>query len=593
LPTDPSGRCNENISVEHHSSAIMELSSILISLVFMLGATAICVILFERLGFGSVLGFIVAGIIIGPHTPGLVASQNVNDLQNVAELGVVLFLFTVGLEMLPRKVWAMRRLLFGLGSAQMLATAAILGVYLVFLIKVHWQTAIILGFGFAMSSTAIIMTTLQERGALVSEHGRTSFAILMAQDLWVVPVMALVPILAHKTTQAAGIPIWQKALLVAGVLAGIFVVGRYLLPAVLGYTARQRRMDAFGILLFLAVIAASWAVDRVGISMTLGAFIMGMLLSASDYRYQIEAIVAPFKVTLMGLFFIAVGMSIDVGALLHDWSRLLVHVPVVLFLKVAILAALVLAFGISRSAAVRTGFYLSQVGEFAFVLFGAAAAAGLLSAEGHTLAMLVVAVSMILTPLVVKVGDRLAGRLRDVPPETGATPAADLERHVVVIGYDEVGQLICMLLKKAKIPHVAFDRDIDLVQRGKQSGYDVHFGDMYSTVTQQAAGLGKASAAFVSTRDSKRAEGLALTLHRLYPSLNVYVRVWSLGEQDKLVSKGIKKAATGYIESTLIRGALLLKDLGVSEVDVNELVKTFRNDNYALVRAEYSEQVKE
>ena len=571
----------------------MELSSILIALVFMLGATAICVILFERLGFGSVLGFIVAGIIIGPHTPGLVASQNVNELQNVAELGVVLFLFTVGLEMLPRKVWAMRRLLFGLGSAQMLATASILGVYLVFLVKVHWQTAIILGFGFAMSSTAIIMTTLQERGALVSEHGQTSFAILMAQDLWVVPVMALVPILAHKTTHATGIPIWQKALLVVGVLAGIFVVGRYLLPAVLGYTAKQRRMDAFGILLFLAVIAASWAVDSVGISMTLGAFIMGMLLSASDYRYQIEAIVAPFKGTLMGLFFIAVGMSIDVGALLHDWSRLLVHVPVVLFLKVAMLTALVLAFGISRSAAVRTGFYLSQVGEFAFVLFGAAAAAGLLSAEGHTLALLVVAVSMILTPLMVKVGDRLAGRLRDVPPETGATPAADLERHVVVIGYDEVGQLICMLLNKAKIPHVAFDRDIDLVRQGKQSGYDVHFGDMYSTVTQQAAGLGKASAAFVSTRDSERAEGLALTLHRLYPSLNVYVRVRSLGEQDKLVSKGIKKAATGYIESTLIRGALLLKDLGVSEVDVNELVKTFRNDNYALVRAEYPEPAKE
>ena len=571
----------------------MELSSILIALVFMLGATAICVILFERLGFGSVLGFIVAGIIIGPHTPGLVASQNVNDLQNVAELGVVLFLFTVGLEMLPRKVWAMRRLLFGLGSAQMLATAAILGVYLVFLVKVHWQTAIILGFGFAMSSTAIIMTTLQERGALVSEHGRTSFAILMAQDLWVVPVMALVPILAHKTTHATGIPIWQKAFLVVGVLAGIFVVGRYLLPAVLGYTAKQRRMDAFGILLFLAVIAASWAVDSVGISMTLGAFIMGMLLSASDYRYQIEAIVAPFKGTLMGLFFIAVGMSIDVGALLHDWSTLLVHVPVVLFLKTVVLTALVLAFGISRSAAVRTGFYLSQVGEFAFVLFGAAAAAGLLSAEGHTLALLVVAVSMILTPLMVKVGDRLAGRLRDVPAETGATPAADLERHVVVIGFDEVGQLISMMLNKAKIPHVAFDRDIDLVRQGKQSGYDVHFGDMYSTVTQQAAGLGKASAAFVSTRDSERAEGFALTLHRLYPSLNVYVRVRSLGEQDKLVSKGIKKAATGYIESTLIRGALLLKDLGVSEVDVNELVKAFRNDNYALVRAEYPEPVKE
>jgi glutathione-regulated potassium-efflux system protein KefB len=569
----------------------MELSSILISLVFMLGATALCVILVERLGLGSVLSFIIAGIIIGPHTPGPVASTNVNDLQNVAELGVVLFMFTVGLEMLPRKVWAMRRLLFGLGSAQMLATAAVLAFYLVFFVKVQWPTAIILGFGFAMSSTAIIMTTLKERGALASEHGETTFAILMAQDLWVVPVMALVPILGHKTTQAVAIPIWEKALLVVSALAGIFVVGRYLLPAALGYTAKERRMDAFGILLFLAVIAAAWAVDRVGISMTLGAFVMGMLLSASDYRYQIEATVAPFKGTLMGLFFIAVGMSIDVGALWHDLSKLLAHVPVVLLIKAVVLTALVLAFGISRSAAIRTGCYLSQVGEFAFVLFGAAALAGLLSATGHTLALLVVAVSMIATPLMVKIGDGLAGRLRGRPGATGATPAADLERHVVVIGHDEVGQLICRMLDQAKIPYVAFDQDINLVRQGKQSGYNVHFGNMYSAVTQEAAGLGKASAAFVAIWESERAEGLALALHRLYPSLNAYVRVRTLREQDRLVSKGIKKACTSYIESTLIRGAMLLKDLGVPEADVNDLVKAFQKDNYALVRADNVEQV--
>jgi glutathione-regulated potassium-efflux system protein KefB len=565
----------------------MELSSILIALIFMLGATALCVVLFDRLGFGTVLSFIFAGIIIGPHTPGPVASQHVNELQNVAELGVVLFMFTVGLEMLPRKVWAMRRLLFGLGSAQMLATAAILGVYLVFLVKVQWQTAIILGFGFAMSSTAIIMTTLQERGALASEHGQTTFAILMAQDLWVVPVMGLVPILAHRTAQAAVIPIWQKALLVVGILTGIFVVGRYLLPSVLGYAAKRRQMDAFGILLFLAVIAASWAVDRVGISMTLGAFLIGMLLSASDYRYQIEAIVAPFKGTLMGLFFIAVGMSIDVGALLHDWSGLLVHVPVVLLLKAAVMIALVLAFGISRSAAVRAGFYLSQAGEFSFVLFGAAAVAGLLNDHGHTLALLVVAVSMILTPLMVKVGDQVAGRLRAEQPGTEAAPAADLKRHVVVIGYDQVGQLICLMLDKAKIPYVAFDLDINLVRQGKQSGRSVHYGNMYSTVTQQAAGLEKATAAYVTTTEPGWDEGLAVTLQRLYPSLNIYVRVRTLKEQDKLVSRGIKKAGTGYIESTLVRGAMLLKDLGMPESDVNELVKAFQNDNYALVRAEY------
>ena len=571
----------------------MDISSILLAVVVFLAATAICVILFERLGFGAILGFIVAGILIGPHTPGPVPVHAVEELQSVAELGVVLFMFTVGLEMRPEKVWAMRRLIFGLGSAQMLVTATLLAAYLIFFVQVPWESATLVGLTFGMSSTAIVMATLGERGELATEHGRTAFAVLMAQDLWIVPVMAMVPILAHTTAQTATIPLWEKLALVTGVIAGIIVVGRYLLPAVLGYCAGRRQMDAFGVVLFLAVIAAAWAVDHVGISMTLGAFLLGMLLSASDFRYQIEAIVAPFKQTLMGLFFIAVGMSIDIGALQHDWAALLVHVPVVLILKGVVLIGLLLAFGISRSAAIRTGFYLSQVGEFAFVLLGAATVAGLLSAEGHTLAMLMVAVSMILTPLLVKAGDQLASRLRAMPANAEADPAADLDRHVVVVGYDEVGHLIDLMLEKANIPHLAFDRDIGLVRQGKRSGRNVHFGDMYSSATQEVAGLGRAAAVYVTSRDMNHAKALAVTLHRLYPHLDVYVRVRTLRDQDELVAKGIKHAGTGYIESTLARGGMLLKDIGVSEDDVDELVKDFQDNQFALIRAAYAEGEKQ
>jgi glutathione-regulated potassium-efflux system protein KefB len=567
----------------------MDISSILLSVVVILAATATCIILFERLGFGAILGFIVAGIIIGPHTPGPVPVQAVEELQSVAELGVVLFMFTVGLEMRPERVWSMRRQIFGLGSAQMLVTASLLATYLIFFVQVPWETAAIVGLAFGMSSTAIVMATLGERGGLTTEHGRTSFAVLMAQDLWIVPVMALVPILAHQTAQTATIPLWEKIVLVVGVIAGIFVIGRYLLPALLGYCASRRQMDAFGVVLFLAVIAAAWAVDYVGISMTLGAFLLGMLLSASDFRYQIEATVAPFKQTLMGLFFIAVGMSIDVGALQRDWAALLVHVPVVLVLKGVVLIGLVLAFGTSRAAAIRTGFYLSQVGEFAFVLLGAAAVAGLLSAEGHTLAMLVVAVSMILTPLLVKAGDHLVSRLPAMPVNGEADPAADLDRHVVVVGYDEVGQLIDLMLEKANIPHLAFDRDMNVVREGKRSGRNVHLGDMYREATQEAAGLAKANAAYVTSRDMEHAKALAVTLHRLYPHLDVYVRVRTLEDQDELVAKGIEHAGTGYIESTLVRGGMLLKDLGVSEDDVGELIKELQHNDYALVRAGYAE----
>ena len=563
----------------------MDLSSILLVVIVFLAATAACVILFQRLGFGAILGFIVAGIIIGPHTPGPVPLHAVEELQNIAEFGVVLFMFTVGLEMQPRKVWAMRRLIFGLGSAQMLVTAAGLAAYMIFFVGSAWQTATIVGLALAMSSTAIVMATLGERGELAKEHGRTAFAILMAQDLWIVPVMALIPLLAHASSQTAATPVWQKAGLVLGVLSGTIVVGRYLLPAVLGYCASRRQMDAFLLVVFLAVTAAAWSVDQAGISMTLGVFVLGMMLSASDFRYQLMATVGPFKQILMGLFFIAVGMSIDVPAILDDWRALIVHVPVVLFLKVAILIGLLLAFRVGRAAAVRTGFYLSQVGEFAFVLLGVAAVSGLLSDHGHTLAMLVVAVSMIATPLMVQAGDRLAGLVDRSPASLPAAPAEDLDRHVVIIGFEEVGQLVHLMLERAGIPHIAVDRDIDVIRQSRRAGRPALLGDMSSQDTRDAVGLEKAAAVFITSRDTARAKALAVTLHRLYPKLNVYVRVRSIADQDELVARGVRHAGTGYIESTLARGAMLLKDLGLSPDDANELVEALRRDNYRLIRS--------
>jgi glutathione-regulated potassium-efflux system protein KefB len=440
-----------------------------------------------------------------------------------------------------------------------------------------------------MSSTAIVMATLSERGEQSTEHGRTSFAILMAQDMWIIPVMALVPILAHTTGQPSDHPLWEKLLTITSTVAGILVVGRYILPGVLAYCAARRQLDAFRLILFLAVISAAWTVDNVGISMTLGAFVLGMMLSASDLRYQIEASVDLFKQTLMGLFFIAVGMSIDVGALLEDWQTLLIHVPVVLFIKGVVLIGLSLAFGCNREAAIRTGFYLSQVGEFAFVLLTTAAAAGLLSDRGHTLAMLVVAVSMIATPLMVKAGDLLAVRFRKTPGAIAAAPAADLDRHVVIVGFNEVGRLIDLMLEKANVPHIIVDQDIDYVRRGRASGRRIFWGDMFSATAQTTAGLAKAVAIFVTSRDTNRAKNLAITLHRLYPGLDVHVRVDTLIEQDELAAKGITHAGTGYIESTLNRGAKLLQDCGVPPDDLKSLLEALRRDNYAMVRSSFEQ----
>jgi monovalent cation:proton antiporter-2 (CPA2) family protein len=565
----------------------MDLSFTLLAIITILAAASVSVLLFQRLGFGSVLGFIVAGILVGPYTPGPIASRNVEGLQGIAELGVVLFLFTVGLEMRPSKLWAMRRLLFGLGSAQMLVTAGVIAAYGSFLVGMPWESAVILGLGLAMSSTAIIMATLGERGEMASEHGKTAFAVLMAQDLWIVPIMALIPVLAHQSAPANVPPLWQTVLLVIAVIAGIFIVGRYLLPRILGYCAENRRFDALGLAIFLAVLSAAWLVEKVGISMTLGAFLIGMLLSASDFRYQIEAIVSPFKQVLMALFFLSVGMSIDVRALAQDWSALLVHVPTVLLLKLGVLIVLAYAFGISKAAAIRTGFYLSQAGEFAFVLLGAATVAGLLTDHGHVLAMLIVSITMILTPMMVQLGNWIGERASSATGEKPKTHTATdtMDKHVVVVGYDQTGRIMCLMLERVGISFVAFDRDIHRVRDGRSRGHDVHFGDMYSSVTQEAAGLANAAAAYVSLMDTERAKGLAVTLHRLYPHLDIYLRVATLDEQEEMIAKGIKHAATGFVESTLMRGSALLKDIGVSEQDIAQLVSSLRADNFALLRA--------
>lgn len=257
-------------------------------------------------------------------------------------------------------------------------------------------------------------------------------------------------------------------------------------------------------------------------------------------------------------------------------------------LKTAVLIALSLVFGVARPAALRTGFYLSQVGELAFVLLGAAVATGLVSGDGDTLATLLVAVSMILTPLMMKAGDRLASRLR-APEQSPEEPSPSLDRHVVVVGFEEVGQLICLMLEKAGVPYVAFDNDSELVRKGKWWGRNVYLGDMYSPVTQRAAALERAVAVYVSTRDSERAKGLALTLHELYPSLDVFVRVQTLREQGELIDKGIMNAGTGYIEGTMVRGSELLKHVGVSADEVGDVVESFRHDDYALVQAAAAE----
>lgn len=562
----------------------MELDALLYVIVLILGATAVCVTLFDRLGLGSVVGFIIAGVLIGPHTPGPVATDQVDELQGIAELGVVLFLFTVGLEMQPKQFWAIRRELFGLGVGQVVLTAAVMVPLFMLSRDLHWNTAVMVGLGYTMSSTAVVMAILADRGELSTTHGRNSFAILMAQDLSVVPVMALIPLLAHLAAQAPAKPLWEKALLIAAVLGGIFLVGRYILPRALSWAARNRSDTAFGILLFLGIIAAAWVVDQVGISMTLGAFLVGMLLSASDYRYQIASIIAPFKGTLMALFFISVGMSINLQTLVAEWQTVLTIAVAVLVIKTTLLVFLCRLFRFDWQTSMRTGFALSQVGEFSFVLFTASSAAGLLSSQSVTLGYLVISITMIATPVMIKLGDRIARHMKQAQDAGPPQPVGDLDNHLVVVGLDEIGFIIAMMAEKSSIPYVAFDSDYSWVVRARRAGLKAYYGDILQAPVQQVSGLARARTAFLSTTDADRLRTVALYLQERYPALDIYARVRTLDEQEDLRARGIRHAGITYLESTLFRGEALLKDMGVAEDQATTLIDSLRKDDYQLIK---------
>jgi glutathione-regulated potassium-efflux system protein KefB len=565
----------------------MELSNLLhMFLIFLLAGT-VCVILFSRLGLGPIVGFIMAGLIVGPNTPGIVAYTQVQHLQNITEFGVVLFLFTVGLKMQPKQLWSLRRQLFGLGWCQVLVTGMVLSCFLALVMGLSWQTAFILGLGLAQSSSAVVMTLLENQGESTTVHGKTIFAILMAQDMSIVPVMALIPILSHRTVQAVQQPVWLHGCVVFLTIAGIITVGRFVLPSIMGWISRYRSEEAFGFLLFFCVIFAAWISDLVGVSMTLGAFLLGIALSDSDYRFKAESIIEPFKGILMAFFFIAVGMSMDVMMLVNEWRTVLFVVVAVVAVKIIMLLILCRVFGSDWQSSLRSAFYLAQVGEFAFVLFGAAALAGLGSHKGVAIGYLVISITMIATPLLAGLGDRLARRVMRDQPATETLPGPAMSKHLVIVGLGEVGYAIAILAELADVPYIAVERDYNLVRRAKASGREIIYGDILSMFLQKSVCLSEASAVFISCADSERLRTLALSLRHLYPHVAIYASVETIKDRDFLRLQGIMHAGTAYVESTLFRGQELLKNLGVSDDRIKQAVERLRMDDYKILHAAY------
>ena len=384
----------------------MHLEQILFAIFVLLTVAALFMALSAYVGLGSILGLLATGFIVGPS--GLAITQRVTELRHVSELGVVLLLFVIGLEMRPEKLWSLRRVVFGLGSLQVVVTGLAIAAYASLTLE-SWKGASLLGLGLALSSTAFVVQILEERGDMATEYGTTSFGILLFQDMAIVPLLALVPLLSDQVDMGEPVSFLIRLARVVTALGGVIIFGRMIAPWLLDRLARQSNMEVFNAVIFIAVIGAALAMELAGLSMALGTFLMGMLLSGSPYRHQIETVVQPFKRVLLNLFFVSVGMSIDVEVLGSAGPMIAAHMLVLLMIKAVLLFGLSYLFGVSRTAALRVAFLLPQCGEFGFVLFGAAVTTGLMTPYGFAGAVLLISMSMVATPLLARLGDKLSG----------------------------------------------------------------------------------------------------------------------------------------------------------------------------------------
>lgn len=564
----------------------MYLDNFLTSALLILLATSIAVALFKHLGLGSVLGLLVAGIIVGPYSPGPYVTQHVEDVRHFTELGVVLLLFLVGLGMKPSRLWAMRREVLGLGSLQILVSGIAIGIYYS-MYQTSWKVALLIGLTYALSSTAFVLQLLQERGEIASKHGNTAFSILLMQDLAIVPLLAIVPILSTTGTLSSEVPLLEQFGIVIGMLLLIAVFGRYLVPIALNYLAHNANKEGFLLVVMLSVFLAAWSMQIAGLSMALGAFIMGMLLSGSRFRLQIQASIEPYKGMLMSLFFVAVGMSIDFRSLAEQPALFLQHTLVIVSIKLLVLFILVLLFGYSTAIATRLSFLLSQGGEFGFVLFGAAKALEVINDQTFIYAIGVISITMLITPLLVRVGDIIATRL-----EKRALKSDDLyvplegdsqTKPVIIGGYGRVGHAIAMLLHTSHIPFIAFDTNPSHVAQGRKDGLPVYFGDIGDPELLSTAHIEQAALVVLTIDHGPTAERAVMHIRNSFPNVPVISRARDLEACGRLIEAGATYAYPEAVESSLRLGGLALEMVNVPKENVDLLVQGVRSDNYQLI----------
>jgi glutathione-regulated potassium-efflux system ancillary protein KefC len=550
-------------------------SSMLVDAVVYLGAAVLCVPIAKRLRLGSVLGYLIAGCLIGPF--GLRFVQDPASTLHFAEIGVVLMLFLIGLELDPKHLWTMRRAVFVGGAAQMAACAAAIFAGLL-ACGLPWQAALVAGLALALSSTAVCMQTMAERNLLPTALGRTSFAVLLFQDITAIPLVALVPLLADAPAEGGSSGSAVGLLRGVGAVVAVFVIGRFVTNPVLRVIARTGLREVFTAFTLLLVLGVAELMSRAGVSMALGAFLAGVLLAGSEYRHALETDLEPFKGLLMGLFFIAVGMSIDF-ALLAD--RPLAVLGLVLgfqLLKAAALRLVAGPIGVGSRQRWLFAAMLAQGGEFAFVVFGVARTASLLPGQWDSLLTLAVALSMALTPILLIVHDRALARAAAATPREPDT-IEDQGGGVLIAGFGRVGQIVGRLLLASGKTATILDHDPDQIEMLKRFGFRVFYGDVTRVDLLEAAGAARAKVIVVAVDEIETSLEVIDLAREHFPKARLVARARNVPHYFELRTRGVDIVERETFESALQLGRRTLEALGVRAYEARERADAFRRHN--------------
>ena len=545
-----------------------------VQVIILLGAALFFAPIFKKLGLGTVLGYLAAGTVLGA-LPFKVSDGDA--LLHFAELGIVFLLFIIGLELKPSRLWALRHGIFGIGFLQVAVSALVLGT-ICLMLDFTWQISLLIGVGLAQSSTAFAMQILAEGDELNTRNGQSTFSIVLFQDIAIVPILAAIPFLVPELyKEIVGTPVatptWTDALQVAGVGAGLILIGHYCLNPLFRVVANTGAREMMMVVALFVVLGAGFATEQIGLSMAMGAFLAGVMLADSSYRHELEANIEPFRGLLLGLFFMAVGLSLDLKVVADNWLTILVAAPLIMLIKAAVIYAIFRSFKRSHNEAIRVASLLPQVGEFAFVIFSTAVAAFVVSTNLASIITAIVTVTMALTPLFAKLGDRLIIHAEEDEIEEDFEGA---NGSVLVVGFGRFGQIVSQSLLAEGIPTTVIDHSAERIRSAAKFGFRVYYGEGRRIDVLRAAGIERVRIVAVCADTSQRTTEIIDLIRKHYPDIKIYARAYDRIHALELTNKEIDFQIREIFESALLMGRALLDGMDVPPERVDYVIEDVR-----------------